>query len=536
MDENKLKKEGVLEKINLFFNKNQKTIIALALVFFLIFVIILILLLYFQKQQASLQSQNNLQTSNSSSTNNNLNNLQNNLFPSFTETNNLNSSTTENADNLFDNSENTNTNQETLTPLELRPVAGFTVVNTKSSIKNYITKKPTSCLQKIEVAKKDEVSENVNNVQKTLASWPGIVKQEITGKLDGVTRDNLYILQKRYSSIIYQNKVDKTPSRVIDKETAHFINILCGFDKEADNEFVYIPVVRYALKETGEIIEFNTKTKEKAKYKSNNDITPEEVLFSDDGNFAIYRLEDEKGIIKTKVLNIKNSVFFDLEDNIKTITFSPSNKIAYGVKSGDNLNIFIYDIYTQKVGNLTSLPLTEWFLDWVDDNNLRITSKPSGVTEGISMTLDIKNKKFIQDISPILGLNTKNLSSKKFTLVQTGGLGNSKLLLLNNETKNLSSLEINSFIEKCSKNIIKNGIFCAVPSIINKVNLYPDDWYKGKLNTQDKIIYVNFEGGNKVDIAGLDGKDVSVKDINVSNSGVYFQDSKNLGLYILTIN
>lgn len=542
MDESKQQKNSFLNNIQVFFHIHQKVIIILSLIFFLVFVAILLLLMYFKRQEAITQSalsENSLVDN--TNTSENVLNIENSLFPTFNESNTKSTSTNENilGTDIFtdENTEGGPTAQtEKITAIELRPVAGFTLVNQKISIKEFITKKPTSCLQKIEIAKKDESSENVNNVQKTLASFPGIATQELTQKLDEHTRNNLYILQKRYNSIIYQNSTNKVPSRIVDKETAHFLNILCGFEKEADNEFVFIPIVRYVLKETGEVIEFNTRTKEKAKFKLDTIKTPEEIIFSNDGNFVIYRLQNEKGIIKTKILNIKNNISIDLEDNIKTISFSPEGRIAYGVKKGDNLDIYTYDLFTQKVAFLSSIPLTEWYIEWTDNQNIRITNKPSALTYGISMTLDIKNKKFIQDISPILGLNTKNLSSKKFTLVQSGGVGKSDLLLLNNETKNLSSLGISSFIEKCSKNILKNGIFCAVPDIINKVNLYPDDWYKDRINTKDKIIYINFEGGNTADIAGLADKDVSVKDINVSTAGIFYVDSKNLGLYSLSVN
>jgi hypothetical protein len=544
MDESKKQGKNLFANLQNFLHTHQKVIIILSVIFFLVFTSILVLLMYFRKQQASLQSaiiekEGQLSVSNLEIKNGEK--VVNSLFPTFTEQNLTNSTSTENDlrnTDFFDEYEGEGVRQvtESVTAIELRPILGFTQVNQKISIKEFITKKPTSCLQKIETAKKDESSENVNNIQKTLATFPGIKAQELTQKLDEHTRNNIYIIQKRYNSIIYQNTINKEPSRIVDKQTAHFLNILCGFEKEADNEFVFIPIIRYVLKETGDVIEFNTRTKQKSKFKLEVPKSPEETLFSNDGNFVIYRSQDEKGIIKTKILNIKNNVTFDMEDNIKTITFSPEGRIAYGVKKGDNLDINTYDIFTQKVAFLSSIPLTEWYIEWQDNQNLRITNKPTALAYGISLTLDIKNKKFLQDISPLIGLNTKNLSSKKFTLVQTGGVGQSSLLLLNNETKNLSTLNVSSFIEKCSKNILKNGIFCAVPEIINKVNLYPDDWYKERISTKDKIVYINFEGGNIVDIAALSDKEVSVKEINVSSAGIFYQDTKNLGLYSLSVN
>ncbi len=546
MDESKKQENNFLKNIQMFFNVNQKIIVILSVIFFLVFTTILLLLMYFKRQQAITENAL-LQTENLQNNTNgtNISNVNTSLFPTFKENidSNTNTSTNTVSTDFFSNTDDSGgsnplSGTENITAIELRPVIGFTLVNQKISIKEFITKKPTSCLQKIEIAKKDESSENVNNIQKTLASFPGLKKQELTQKLDEHTRDNIYILQKRYNSIIYQNSgsKDKEPNRIVDKETAHFLNILCGFEREGDNEFVFIPIVRYVLKETGDVVEFNTKTKQKSKFKLDVPALPEEILFSNDGNFVVYRWQDDKGIVKSKVINIKNNISIDLEDSIRTISFSPEGRLAYGVKNADNLDIYTYDIFGQKKTFLSSIPLTEWFLDWIDNQNIRITSKPSALATGISITLDIKNKKFIQDISPLIGLNTKTLSNKIFTLVQTGGVGSSELLLLNNETKNLSTLDIQSFIEKCSKNILKNGIFCAVPDLINKVTLYPDDWYKERFHTKDKIVYVSFEGGNKTDIAALTDKNVSVKDINVSNAGIFYRDTKNFGLYSLSVN
>jgi hypothetical protein len=247
-------------------------------------------------------------------------------------------------------------------------------------------------------------------------------------------------------------------------------------------------ILRYIRKDTGEVVDYNPKLKS-VEIKSAGQGVVGEASFSRDGQYAVLRSETESGIA-TKLLRIDGNITTDLENNIDSITFSKDNKsLIYGVVKSDGYLIKLYNLKTLKAKDLAKLELTEWSLESVQDGTIRANYKPSSGLEGIAIIINPSTGASRIDSRPIKGLVTKEIDSKKYYLLSSGDTGRNELLFANKQTGDIFSLGENTFVEKCSYELLKTGIVCAVPKRLPDQKPYPDYWYQSRLTTLDKLIY-----------------------------------------------
>jgi hypothetical protein len=291
-------------------------------------------------------------------------------------------------------------------------------------------------------------------------------------------------------------------------------------------------IVRYFIKKTGDIVDYDRVKKEKQILNIDKLTDIEDVKFSKNGDYIVMRKYDGLDII-SKLLLIRTNTFYDLEKNITSFDFLENDNLVYGIKKGDGYSIKSLDTKTQKVRDIVILPMTQWGLEVSIEQNIRAFIKPSGDADGISVLIDQRSGKVQNEIKPIKGMSVKKTSDKKYLIVTEGGLGFNNLLFMNKNTQNIFSLNTNTFIEKCAKDIIKNGIVCAVPERLNRQSLYPDTWYKGIENTKDILVYNSLTSTSTKLVYSFPGQNVSVENISVSQIGVFFQDSKSKSLYTL---
>lgn len=427
------------------------------------------------------------------------------------------------------------TDNSKIIKIEDKPVVGYTVFDKPISIKRYIKIKPKICSEKLEEeTKKEEKSTAVLNFQNTLKSIDEYSNTPVTGILDQETREYIYIFQKRYAEILYKKKADKTPSRVMDPQTIHFLNLLCGFDQENADDFINVPTLRYVLKETRGIYDFNTGNKEKTEIASKLATGTEDVVFSKNGEYAVFR-RDINGTIGSIYYNIRTKAVTHLENNITTLDFNDKNILYYGVPGFLGMTIKSYDHLNNKAIRVAVLPLNDWDIKVFSTFEIGISSKPSAFAEGVFMILNTQTKKLRQLAGPLLGMSIQKTNIPEFTILSTGGLGEIKTLLLNNKTRKLGDFGIKTFAEKCSQTIFAEGIFCAVPKTLSLNFIYPDDWYKGKIQTEDAIVFKTLSGTSTTVISNLENRPISIINLNVNKNGIFFIDEKTFSLYSLEL-
>lgn len=420
-----------------------------------------------------------------------------------------------------------------LTLIESKPVSNYISFLKPKSIKNYISDKPKICETKLEVVlKKDTKNNAVVSMQNMLRSIDGYEDTPDSGVLDNNTSEKLSVFQQKYSNFIYKKKSDKTPTKVLDKETTHILNLLCGFDTETSDDFVEIQTIRYVTKEDRQIYDYDLETKTRTKFETKVATGTEETVFSPKGDFVVFRSEKD-GAIVSEFMDVRTKNTVKLENNITTLDFNNKNMLIYGVPGSSGMTIKLYDQSKNSLRTIAQIPLNEWTIFFSNQSDVGIYSKPSAQADGIFMLLNSSTKSIKQLAGPMKGMSVIPTSQEDYSIVSSGSFGSIKSFLLNNTTRTIGSLEINTFAEKCSKTIFSNAIFCAVPKAINSNHSYPDDWYKGKSNFSDVIMYKSTTGTTSKIISNLEGKDLSVVNMQINKNGIFFIDERALGLYQL---
>jgi hypothetical protein len=291
-------------------------------------------------------------------------------------------------------------------------------------------------------------------------------------------------------------------------------------------------ILRYFRISTGEIVDYNLLRKEKTVLSLEKQEGIEEATFSKNGEYLVTRKFDGEAII-SKLIFIQTNTVYDLDKNITSIDFFENNNLVYGIKKGDGYIIKLLDVKKQKVTDLATLPMTEWSIEASIDGSVRAVVKPSGEAEGVSVTVNPKTGKIQNEIKPINGLTVKKTNDKKYLIMTEGGVGYNNLLFFNKNNQNIYNLQANTFIDKCASEVLKGGIVCAVPDVLDKRSLYPDTFYKSLLQSKDKIIYKSLISTSTKLIYTFGDAKFSAENLTISAVGFYFQDSRAKGLYTL---
>jgi hypothetical protein len=284
------------------------------------------------------------------------------------------------------------------------------------------------------------------------------------------------------------------------------------------------------LKETKQIVDYNILSKEKTNLDSKLATGTEYAVMAPSGEYIIFQKESQ-GEILSEVVSLKNSNRATLEKGALSVAFSQDSLVVYGVKSSEGLSIKVYDPERNEVRKVAEIPLVGWTLFWQGRTKIGMYNKPSGLLEGIFITLDLLTGKLKQVTTPQYGLSVSPTSVENLNIISTSKNNDLKTLLVNSETKNIGDFGIKTFAEKCSKDIIFDGVFCAVPRTLNLLGTLPDDWYKGKVYTEDVVVFKTISGTSTKIISQLENRPISVVDLKVNKNGLYFIDENTLSLF-----
>ncbi len=302
--------------------------------------------------------------------------------------------------------------------------------------------------------------------------------------------------------------------------------------------------IRYAEKSSGHIYEVPFDGFVKSKITGTTIPGTEEVLFDNTANYAIFRYYDDtvgriksfSGQIPTSSTEIGRVSGEYLDDDILSISFSPKDaKIIFSKEEGVYTNIFTSDFNGKNKKQTFSSPFSEWLLDWPNENNFTITTKPSSYFAGFVYQIDAKTNAIEKISGNVSGVTYKEGSDQNKGLLGSAGKDSLVLYLLNKETGGATNLSIGTLPEKCtfSSNSL---VYCFVPNFLPSA-VYPDDWYKGKVLFSDSLWAINLDSraANKiVDISELAGEAIDGINLSLSddNEDLIFINKKDLSLWL----
>ena len=312
-------------------------------------------------------------------------------------------------------------------------------------------------------------------------------------------------------------------------------------------------ILRFIDREKGNLYEYNILKQEDPERITNTTIAKvQDVSWPENGNNLILRFLDNDNNVNNYSGEIKISTSTDgTIGEIKTGSILTMNSIQSVINpSGDKIFELInkvnkngsYGLISSTKGEnkkqIFDSPLSLFNINWVNDNIITFTTKPSYEDKGILYFFNIKNNSFDKIFGDIIGLITN--TNKTADLVAYSGNDDKNFSLnIYNTTKNESTkLNISTLADKCvwSKNNTKI-LYCAVPKNIPNGN-YPDDWYQGTVSFNDDFWMINTEEGTtKLLYENKDDSNMDAFDLKLSGDDKYlsFTNKNDLSLWLLDL-
>ena len=189
---------------------------------------------------------------------------------------------------------------------------------------------------------------------------------------------------------------------------------------------------------------------------------------------------------------------------------------------------------------LFASPFGEWLVEWIKDGLVVLTTKPSHNIDGYSYFVNTNNGTMKKILGEIKGLTVLTSPDATKILYAKSGKNVFDLVVYDIETKTETSLELNTFPEKCvwgTENT--NLLYCAVSNFSNNNDL-PDDWYKGVVSFSDEIWLINTETGKTGIVTPMkeftgDGIDVTKISLSPEEDRLLFTNKKDRSLWMLKL-
>lgn len=199
---------------------------------------------------------------------------------------------------------------------------------------------------------------------------------------------------------------------------------------------------------------------------------------------SFVKLNKNTGATTTESLTPYSTTISKLPTGIREIAVSPNgSKIFYYTIEGSRSSWFTANPDGTGETKVYTHFLTEWLPVWVSTNIVEMQTKPS--------------------YAAVSRLYSFNLQSKS----------------LGNTSRDLSIFPNTPNTDKCVRSEEETDVaFCAIPKRL-PTSLYPDDWYKGLVSTNDYIEKIDLANDIHYQISDLSivsGEEIDVLDITLS--------------------
>lgn len=320
-----------------------------------------------------------------------------------------------------------------------------------------------------------------------------------------VTDPNTSIYQK-FNPFGTSSKVPTTttPNEVTTSTTGEVIKENSRFHKITDfavagavffedmRDGVAVPSLRYVERATGHIYQIYLDTKITGKISNSTIPSVYETIFNGSGTSIVYRYasSDDKSITSFLAsLGGKSGSF--LNPDITAVSLSPDKTKFFSIIKNKNGVIGVIKPFDEtKTSQVFTSSFSEWLPQWVTNQGVYLTTKPSYLVDGSTFSLNTTNGTLTKLFGGIPGLTT--LASSNGNLVLYGASLNigPKLNVFNIKNHTSFDLDIYGLPEKCVWSNDNINAYCAIPNTIIGTQ-YPDYWYQGLISFEDRFIKIN---------------------------------------------
>lgn len=238
---------------------------------------------------------------------------------------------------------------------------------------------------------------------------------------------------------------------------------------------------------------------------------------------AVFYLDGEalKGF-----LHIGTSSVATLPQDVKSFSWSPDGKsLAYLILKEDRLNLIVADASGRSPKTIFTTPLRDAAIAWVTGDKIAFSTAPSGLAEGFAYLFSRSSGSFQKIAGPFFGLTSLwSPDGSRVILASTDAAGkNLNLLVRDSSGKNLFSLGAKTLPQKCAWTD-KMKIYCALPRAISPDAIWPDDYFRGEVNTQDRVALLDLEKKEFAEIFNDGAFDISGLKLAKDGSHLIFVD------------
>ena len=314
-------------------------------------------------------------------------------------------------------------------------------------------------------------------------------------------------------------------------------------------------ILRFVDREKGNIYEYDTNKQEEPVRTTNTTIAKiQDTQWSKNSNNLILSfLDDENNInnfsgkikiststegtvgeITTEAFLTKNSIQSIINpsgDKIFELINKPGKSGSYGVISSTK---------AENKKQIFDSPLSLFNINWINDNIITFTTKPSYKDDGILFFFNIKSNTFDKIFGSIKGLTTNTNETGDLVAYSETKNKDISLNVYDVIKREIIKLDISTIADKCvwsTKNTKK--LYCAIPKEIIK-NQYPDVWYQGLVSFSDNIWFIDTESGSTKLIFDIDKEkysDIDAFNLKLSDDDKYLSliNKNDLSLWLLEI-
>jgi len=329
--------------------------------------------------------------------------------------------------------------------------------------------------------------------------------------------------------------------------------------ERTDNEgnIVSIPGVRVMERSSGNILDIPLDGSDIWRISNTTIPAVEEVYWSDDYmSLLLRRFDMEEHVVKNTYVHLSEGTT-DVtgtpeDESLGTLVATTSIQDVLGVAlSPDRKKVFTL-IQTQSgskgyISSITgegtpkeifSSPLREWLVEWVRNDNLYLSTKPSMDVPGYAYTASVTgNGTMKKIIGGIPGLMTHMSPVENVGIFTTASDSSFSLSLLT--ASGTSDVGFDTLPEKCAWTQNAGKIYCGVPIYVENAS-YPDDWYKGIRSFTDAIWYADITTGETTMVAEAGAYDTPPLDVihpSIDSTETYmlFINKNDLTPWLLTL-
>lgn len=310
-------------------------------------------------------------------------------------------------------------------------------------------------------------------------------------------------------------------------------------------------MIRFIARENGHIFEMPTDSTTRKRISNTTILRIQDAFWLKGADRFIARFLDEDSSeaesFYARIINeeqIENANTLDgsfLAKNMEEIIyFENKDKIFYTVPGGKGSLGIISNPDGSKKVQILDLPLSEWRIQWPEEDTIALTTKASFNVPGYLYFLDIDTEQMKNILSNTNGLTTLVRSDAKKVLFTHNQADRLLLSVLDVKDGKVTDLPLWALTEKCIWSEKNNSIiYCGVSSLVPKGESL-DLWYQGLISFSDSVWKIDIETQtakvlvNPVDVVGEE-IDLIKPNLSENEDYLFFINKKDFNLWQLKL-